>query len=57
MTDEVLSQWLKVLAEEQRRQTKAIEDMANLILVMVFVVVGEAILSILAGILSSGLFR
>ena len=57
MTDEQLAQWLKVLADEQRRQTSALEDMRWMTLAIFVVFVISGVLSILNGFLVSGLVR
>lgn len=44
MMDEQLGQWLKAFLEEQRKQTKALNDMGCMILGIAFVVVGGAVL-------------
>ena len=57
MTDERLEEWLKVVANEQRRQTKALEDTRLMVLIITVVVGISGILSVVSGLLAIGVMR
>ena len=57
LTEEILQQWLKIFLEEQRKQTKALNDLGCLVFAIAIVVVGMAGLSFLGGLLSLGMVR
>ena len=57
MTNEDWLQWLKAFLEEERKQTKALNDLGCMVFAIAIVVVGVAALAFLSGLLSAGLVR
>ena len=57
LSEDLLQPWLKVFLEEQRRQTKALNDLGCMVFAIAVVVAGMAGLSFLIGLLSLGMVR